>query len=115
MVAVEIYPPGAACLPLRSEGPKGRWVCFLVRFVQQLLLAKKEKTTRYPHPSGVVPINTIIGRGRHLRGFPVKIFGQKLVARLRTARLQGSARLRTATFEEDAQLRTAKPHPCARL
>ena len=68
-----------------------------------------------PNPSGVLPINTIIGRGRHLRGFPIKISSQKLVARLRTAGLQDSARLRTATFEEDAQLRTTQPHPCARL
>ena len=48
--AAAIHPPGAACLPLRSGGPGAPWVCFLVRFAQQLLLAKREKTPRDPHP-----------------------------------------------------------------
>ena len=43
----------------------------LVGFVQQLFLAKMENTTKNPYPSNVVPINTIIRRGRHLRVFPV--------------------------------------------
>ena len=30
VVAVEIYPPGAACLPLRSGALDGAWVCFVL-------------------------------------------------------------------------------------
>ena len=43
-------------------------MCFSVGFVQRLLLAKMEKTTKNPN---IVPMNTIIGRGWHLRGFLV--------------------------------------------
>ena len=59
--------------------------------MEQLSLAKMEKTTRNPHLSGVVPMI-------------------KLGARLRTARSKGIAQLCTAGCEDGARLCKARPN-----
>ena len=85
----------------RSNKPLYQWVYFLVHFVQQLSLARKN-TTKKPHPCGVVPLNTIIGRCLH---FPV----EKYLARRRTVVHIVHARLRMLATLTSARVRTLAP------
>ena len=77
----------------------GLWVCCYVRFVRQLLLAKNWTSIKKPHPSSIVPINTIIGCSLHLRGSPVKKRCCYKVA-------HGYARLHTSWLHGYAQLQS---------
>ena len=61
----------------------------------------EKEHTKDPSPSGVVPINPIIGRGQHLGEFPVK---KKIHARSHTVAHIVNARLPTLTPHPSAQL-----------
>ena len=65
---------------------------------------------RNPHPSGVIPIDTIIGRNRHLRGFPARKKSVYGCAWLDTRRLHTCARLQPITLHAYARLSLTLVH-----